>query len=72
MPSTPGAVEAKKDGLREVVEALIPYYPERHLTRTERMVQDSYVLDFLIGEMDGGVVLDEEGKDVDPFQPGRS
>ncbi len=31
------------------------------------MVQDSYVLDFLIGEMDGGVVLDEEGMDVDPF-----
>ena len=38
MPSTQGAVKAKKDGLREVVEALIPY-TERHLTRTERMVQ---------------------------------
>jgi hypothetical protein len=25
------------------------------LTRTERMVQDSYVLDFLIGEMDGSL-----------------
>ena len=64
--STQNAVKAKKDGLREVVEALIPY-TERHLTRTERMVQDSYVLDFLIGEMDGGVVLDEEGMDMDPF-----
>jgi len=52
------------DGLREVVEALIPY-TERHLARTERMVQDSYVLDFLIGEMDGGVVLDEDGMEVD-------
>ena len=52
------------DGLREVIEALIPY-TERHLARTERMVQDSYVLDFLIGEMDGGVVLDEDGMDVD-------
>ena len=51
-----GAVKAKKDGMREVVEALIPY-TERHLTRTERMVQHSYVLDFLIGGMDGGVVL---------------
>ncbi len=40
--------------------AFIPY-TERHLARTERMVQDSYVLDFLIGEMDGGVVLDEDG-----------
>ncbi len=37
--------------------------------RTERMFQDSYVLDFLIGGMDGGVVLDEGGMDVDPFQP---
>ena len=66
-PSTQKEVKAK-DGLHEVVEALIPY-TERHLTRTERMVQDSYVLDFLIGEMDGGVVLDEEGTgmDVDSF-----
>jgi U3 small nucleolar RNA-associated protein 13 len=63
MPPTQNAVKAR-DGLREVVEALIPY-TERHLARTERMVQDSYVLDFLIGEMDGGVVLDEDGMDVD-------
>ena len=62
-PSTQREGKAK-DGLREVVEALIPY-TERHLTRTERMVQDSYVLDFLIGEMDGGVVLDEEGTGMD-------
>ena len=53
-----------EDGLREVVEGLIPY-TERHLARTERMVQESYVLDFLIGEMEGGVVLDEDGMQVD-------
>ena len=62
-PPTQKAAKAG-DGLREVVEALIPY-TERHLARTERMVQDSYVLDFLIGEMDGGVVLDEDGMEVD-------
>lgn len=53
-----------EDGLRGVVEALIPY-TERHLARTERMVQDSYVLDFLIGEMEGGVGLEEDGMEVD-------
>ena len=50
MPSTQSAVRAKTHGLCEVVEALIPY-TERHLTQTECMVQDSYVLDFLIGEV---------------------
>jgi len=64
VPSTTQNVVRAKDGLREVVEALIPY-TERHLARTERMVQDSYVLDFLIGEMDGGVILDDDGMDVD-------
>ena len=64
-PSSQNAVKARDGhGLREVVEGLIPY-TERHMARTERMVQDSYVLDFLIGEMDGGVVLDEDGMDVD-------
>ena len=66
VPPAQNAVKAR-DGLREVVEALIPY-TERHMARTERMVQDSYVLDFLIGEMDGGVVLDEDGMDVDFYQ----
>jgi U3 small nucleolar RNA-associated protein 13 len=64
--ATPPTQKAAKagDGLRDVVEALIPY-TERQLARTERMVQDSYVLDFLIGEMDRGVVLDEDDMDVD-------
>ena len=66
IPSNQGAVKAKNNGLRDVVEALIPY-TERPLTRTECMVQDSYVLDFFIGEMDRGVVLNEEGMVVDPF-----
>jgi U3 small nucleolar RNA-associated protein 13 len=56
-------VETKQgDGLREVLDALIPY-TERHLARTDRLVQDSYILDFLLSEMDGGVGVLDEGDD---------
>ena len=40
------------DTLREVLEALIPY-SQRHLSRMERLLQESYVVDFILGEMDG-------------------
>lgn len=39
--------------LRELMEALIPY-TERHLARMEKLVQESYVVDYLLGEMDDG------------------
>jgi U3 small nucleolar RNA-associated protein 13 len=39
-------------GVHELVEALIPY-TERHLARMERLVQESYVVDYVLGEMDG-------------------
>jgi len=44
---------AKKVNLREFVESVIPY-TERHLLRVEKLVQDSWVVDFVLGEMDGG------------------
>jgi len=35
--------------------------------RMERLVQESYVLDYVLREMDGGLVDDdEEAMDVDP------
>jgi U3 small nucleolar RNA-associated protein 13 len=40
--------------LKDIVEALIPY-TERHLARMERLVQDSYVVDYVLGEMDDGM-----------------
>lgn len=49
----------KNDGLKEVIDALIPY-SERHLMRIERLIQDSYILDFLIGEMDDGVIEEDD------------
>jgi len=46
--------------LKELVDAMIPY-TERHLSRTERLVQDSYVVDYILAEMDDGMFDWEEG-----------
>lgn len=40
--------------LRELLEGLIPY-SERHMARVDRLVQESYMLDYTISEMDGGM-----------------
>ncbi|QRV81859.1 U3 small nucleolar RNA-associated protein 13 [Ceratobasidium sp. AG-Ba] len=42
--------------LRSLLDGLIPY-TERHLTRAERLVQDSFVVDYILGEMDMGVAV---------------
>ena len=55
----------EKNGLHELVEGLIPY-TERHLARMERLVQESYVVDYVLREMDDGLVDDDnEVMDVD-------
>ena len=43
-----------RTALKELVDALIPY-SERHLSRMEKLVQDSYVVDYILGEMDDGM-----------------
>ncbi len=50
-------------GLRELLDELIPY-SERHFARVDRLVQDSYVLDYVVGEMDDGA-FGREMIDVD-------
>ncbi|KAH9951002.1 WD40 repeat-like protein [Amylocystis lapponica] len=47
--------------LKDWVEAMIPY-TERHLTRMDRLLQESYVVDYMLGEMDDGMFgeLDDE------------
>ncbi|KAG8696888.1 U3 small nucleolar RNA-associated protein 13 [Ceratobasidium sp. 394] len=42
--------------LRALLDGLIPY-TERHLARAERLVQDSFVVDYVLGEMDMGVAV---------------
>lgn len=49
--------------LKDWVEAIIPY-TERHLNRMERLLQDSYVVDYLLGEMDGGLFDELDDLDV--------
>lgn len=43
--------------LKELVDALIPY-TERHLSRMNNLVQQSYLVDFILSEMDDGMVGD--------------
>ncbi|KAI0313438.1 WD40 repeat-like protein [Amylostereum chailletii] len=60
-----GAKGKTECGVRELVEALIPY-TERHLARMERLVQESYVVDYVLGEMDGlGGLEGDERMEVD-------
>jgi len=40
--------------MRELLDSLIPY-SERHMGRVDRLIQESYVLDYTISEMDGGM-----------------
>jgi U3 small nucleolar RNA-associated protein 13 len=60
------AVGGGATGLKELVDALIPY-TERHLARMDRLVQESYVVDYLLAEMDGmlGEADDVDAMDVD-------
>jgi U3 small nucleolar RNA-associated protein 13 len=48
-----------------LLDGLIPY-SERHFTRIDKLVQDSYMLDYVVGEMDGGLfggeVMDIDGE----------
>jgi len=56
-----------RTALKELVDALIPY-SERHLSRMEKLVQDSYVVDFILGEMDDGMFdngFDDDAMEVD-------
>ena len=65
------AVPAPAEGrgataLKELIDALIPY-TERHLTRMEKLLQDSYVVEHLLSEMDDGMFgeLGDEDEDLD-------
>ncbi|KAH9920244.1 WD40 repeat-like protein [Epithele typhae] len=55
--------------LKELVDALIPY-TERHLARMDKLLQDSYVVEHLLSEMDDGMFGEladdlEDENDVD-------
>ncbi|KLO20068.1 WD40 repeat-like protein [Schizopora paradoxa] len=54
--STATTSSREANSVSEIVQALTPY-TERHLARLDRLVQDSYVLDFILAEMDGGMLV---------------
>jgi len=59
---------AEGSSLHELVEGLVPY-TERHLVRMERLVQESYMIDYVLREMDDGLAEDDgEPMDVDPVR----
>lgn len=47
--------------LKELVDTMIPY-TERHLSRMDRLVQDSFVVDYILSEMDDGMF---DGQEID-------
>ena len=56
-----------RTALKELIDALIPY-SERHLSRMDKLVQDSYVVDYILGEMDDGMFdneFDDDAMEVD-------
>jgi U3 small nucleolar RNA-associated protein 13 len=62
-----GDKQGSREALKELVEALIPY-SERHLSRMSKLLQESYVLDYILGEMDDGLFdgdLDSDNMQVD-------
>lgn len=48
--------------LKEIIEGLVPY-TQRHFARADKLVTESYVVDFILQEMDDGLAVD--GMDVD-------
>ncbi|KAG9314137.1 U3 small nucleolar RNA-associated protein [Chiua virens] len=57
---------AGSSSLKDIVDGLIPY-TQRHLARLDRLVQESFVVDYILNEMDDGMFdgTDRETMDVD-------
>ncbi|KAH7923241.1 U3 small nucleolar RNA-associated protein [Leucogyrophana mollusca] len=67
----PAETDSGKSGaggtaLKELVDSLIPY-TERHLSRMDRLVQESFVVDYILSEMDDGMFdgVENNAMDVD-------
>ena len=60
-----------RTGLRDLIDALVPY-TERHMSRMDKLLQESYMVDYVLSEMDGGILgnnlADDLAMDVDVDQ----
>lgn len=50
--------------LKDIVDGLIPY-TQRHLARLDRLVQESFVVDYMLNEMDDGIFDGTDGEIMD-------
>jgi len=70
-PSPDSAPQKQSSGmtaLKELIDGWIPY-TERHLSRLNRLIQESFVLDYILSEMDGDIFEGEDhAMDVDELQ----
>ncbi|KAH8835581.1 U3 small nucleolar RNA-associated protein [Flagelloscypha sp. PMI_526] len=64
VPGVKGEQLSGSTALKELVEALIPY-TERHLARMNRLLQESYMVDYILSEMDDGMVQLEDDESMD-------
>jgi U3 small nucleolar RNA-associated protein 13 len=64
VPGVKGEQQSGSTALKELVEALIPY-TERHLARMNRLLQESYMVDYILSEMDDGMVQLEDDESMD-------
>lgn len=58
--SDPQKQSSGMTALKELIDGWIPY-TERHLSRLDRLIQESFVLDYILSEMDGDIF---EGEDL--------
>lgn len=56
--------ERDMKALKELLDGLIPY-TERHFARADKLVQDSYVVDYILSEMDSGLTFNGDAMDID-------
>ncbi|KAF8445679.1 U3 small nucleolar RNA-associated protein [Boletus edulis BED1] len=54
--------------LKDIIDGLIPY-TQRHLARLDRLVQESFVVDYMLNEMDDGMFDGTGGEIMDVDDP---
>ncbi|THU80749.1 WD40 repeat-like protein [Dendrothele bispora CBS 962.96] len=63
-PTSTTDKEKRVASLKDIIDALIPY-TERHLSRMDKLLQESYMVDYILGEMDDGLFDGDDGMDID-------
>lgn len=61
-------IGATTSSLKDIVDGLIPY-TQRHLARLDRLVQESFVVDYILNEMDDGIFNGTDGGTMDVDDP---